>query len=90
MKIRTKEHFPYKVGEFATYPEFSYENAKIVAVSDNWGDTDFSVIMAEMPDDGYVVAKWDKSEKALFDVEFHETDEIAIFDYIERAFGVSV
>ena len=29
-------------------------------------------------------------EKTLFDVEFHETDEIAIFDYIERAFGVSV
>lgn len=87
MKIRTKEDFPYKVGDFAPYPMMS---TKITAVATCHINPDMSVIMGETPDDGYVVAMWDKSEKVVKDTMYYETDEDAVFDYIERTFGVSV
>ena len=83
--------FPYKVGQVvdflidATMPLLS---VKITSCSESYRYEGNWVILGELTEiDGWVVFNYDVS---VIDGKVHEDDEMAVFDYIERSFGVSV
>jgi len=82
--------FPYKVGEVAEIQGVSFEKVKFTAIATCLMNPYITVVMAEMPYDGYVVFNWSMSEMAPFEVEFHEMSEFAASDYLCRAFNVNM
>ena len=83
--------FPYKVGQTVTMAlsdDMSDVSVKITACADNHLLEGEFIVMGELTEmDTYVVFSYDES---AFSVKIHQDDEMSVFDYIERAFGVSV
>lgn len=83
--------FPYKVGQvvdFQINESMTYQSVKITSCSENYRHEGEWVVMGEFTEmDGYVVFNYDVS---VFSGKIHTDDEMAVFDYIERTFGISV
>lgn len=83
--------FPYKVGQtvkIAINDSMSDVSVKITACAENHQLEGEWVVMGDLTDmDAYVVFQYDES---AFSGKIHTDDETAVFDYIERTFGVSV
>lgn len=83
--------FPYKVGQVVDLlinNSMTEQSVKITSCSENYRLEGEWVVMGEFTEmDGYIVFNYDES---VFSGKIHTDDEMAVFDYIERTFGISV
>ena len=83
--------FPYKIGQtvkMAINDSMSEVSVKITSCSENHRINGEWVVLGDLTEmDAYVVFQYDES---AFSGTIHTDDELAVFDYIYRTFGVSV
>lgn len=83
--------FEYKIGQtvqMAINDSLSDVSVKITGCRESYQFEGEYIVMGDLPDmDAYVVFRYDES---AYDGKIHNDDEMAAFDFIYRAFGVSV
>jgi hypothetical protein len=83
--------FKHKIGQtvkMAINDSLSDVSVKITGCVENYQYEGEFIVIGDLPDmDAYVVFRYDES---AYDAKIHTDDELAVFDFIYRAYGVSV